>query len=108
MHVTQLNYSAHPGAEAILRSVVAGVAADHDVLAVAAVHRVGNLAVGDVAVVVAASAAHREVAFLASRALIEEIKSEVPIWKEQFYADGTNTWVGTLSDPTTNIGVAGP
>ena len=68
---------------------------EYDVLAVAAVHRVGRLALGDAAVVVATAAAHRGEAFEASRALIDELKATVPIWKHQLFADGTDEWVGT-------------
>jgi len=93
--VTGLEYSAHPTALDRLREVVEKVAADHDVLAVAAVHRVGRLALGDAAVVVATAAAHRGEAFEASRALIDELKATVPIWKHQLFADGGEEWVGT-------------
>ena len=62
---------------------------------VAAVHRVGRLAIGDIAVIVATTAAHRGEAFDASRALIDTLKAEVPIWKHQQFADGTEEWVGT-------------
>ena len=92
--VSQLTYSAHPAAEEVLRSMTVAVATRFDVIAVAAVHRVGRLDVGDVAVVVAASSAHRDAAFAGGRALIEDIKAKVPIWKEQFHTDGSNTWVG--------------
>jgi molybdopterin synthase catalytic subunit len=74
---------------------VDAVAVKHDVLAVAAVHRVGVLALGEPAVVVAAAAAHRGDAFEASRALIDDLKATVPIWKHQRFADGTDEWVGT-------------
>ena len=63
--------------------------------AVAAVHRVGRLAIGDAAVVVAAAAAHRGQAFDASRDLIDDLKATVPIWKHQVFADGNEEWVGT-------------
>jgi molybdopterin synthase catalytic subunit len=92
--VTDLGYSAHPSALDELRSVTDEVAAAHDVVAVAAVHRVGELAVGDLAVVVAVSCAHRGEAFVACRALIDELKSRVPIWKHQVFADGDEEWVG--------------
>ena len=92
--VTDLGYSAHPSALDELRTVAAEVAAAHDVVAVAAVHRVGDLAVGDLAVVVAVSCAHRGEAFVACRALIDELKSRVPIWKHQVFADGDEEWVG--------------
>jgi len=93
--VTGLDYTAHPTALERLREVVDKVAASHDVLAVAAVHRVGTLAIGDAAVIVATAAAHRGEAFEASRALIDELKATVPIWKHQLFADGDEEWVGT-------------
>jgi molybdopterin synthase catalytic subunit len=92
--VRGLDYSAHPSALGQLRSVVAAVAARHPVTAVAAVHRVGGLAVGEVAVVVAAAAPHRGQAFDAARDLIDDLKATVPIWKHQVFADGQEEWVG--------------
>lgn len=93
--VTGLEYSAHPTAYDQLREVAEEVAREYDVLAVAAVHRVGELAIGDAAVVVATAAAHRAEAFEASRALIDRLKARVPIWKHQLFADGSDEWVGT-------------
>ena len=92
--VTSLDYSAHPSALARLRVVCEGVAREHDVHGVAAVHRVGHLELGDLAVVVATTASHRGEAFAASEALIDTLKSEVPIWKHQRFADGDEEWVG--------------
>jgi molybdopterin synthase catalytic subunit len=93
--VRGLEYSAHPTALDSLRRVCEEVADRHDVHAVAAVHRVGRLEIGDLAVVVATSSAHRGTSFDASRALIDTLKAEVPIWKHQQFADGTEEWVGT-------------
>ena len=93
--VTGLEYSAHPTALARLREVADAVAQKYDVVALAAVHRVGVLAIGDLAVVVATAAVHRAEAFEASRALIDELKQTVPIWKHQRFTDGTEEWVGT-------------
>jgi molybdopterin synthase catalytic subunit len=93
--VTGLSYSAHPTAEAELRRVAEQVAVKFPVTAVAAVHRVGDLAIGDLAVVVAVSAPHRAVALDACRSLIDELKASVPIWKHQMFADGTTEWVGS-------------
>ncbi|MDO7867418.1 molybdenum cofactor biosynthesis protein MoaE [Nocardioides jiangxiensis] len=93
--VTGLDYSAHPTALDRLREVCERVAARHDVRAVAAVHRVGELAIGDLAVVVATAAAHRGESFAATRDLIDTLKAEVPIWKHQRFADGSDEWVGT-------------
>jgi molybdopterin synthase catalytic subunit len=93
--VTGLEYSAHPTALARLEEVAAEVAEEFETVAVAAVHRVGSLDVGDVAVVCAVSGAHRGTAFDATRALIDRLKERVPIWKHQLFADGTDEWVAT-------------
>ncbi|GAB2626055.1 molybdenum cofactor biosynthesis protein MoaE [Streptomyces capparidis] len=92
--VTRLGYSAHPTAERELRRVAEKVAAEYPVRALAAVHRVGDLAVGDTAVIVAVSCPHRAEAFEACRRLIDDLKAEVPIWKHQTFTDGTDAWVG--------------
>jgi molybdopterin synthase catalytic subunit len=91
--VDRLEYTGHPTAQARLAEVAAEIAAEFDVVAVAAVHRLGALEIGDLAVVSAVSAAHRDTAFEASRALIDRLKQRVPIWKHQVYADGTESWV---------------
>jgi len=93
--VTRLAYSAHPSAVGELRRVCEKVAADFEVRAVAAVHRVGDLAVGDLAVVVAVSCPHRAEAFAACRALIDELKQSVPVWKHQVFGDGESEWVNS-------------
>lgn len=93
--VRALDYNAHPTAESMLRAVVDDVVAQHPVTGVAALHRVGELVVGDVAVVVAVACAHRGDAFAACRQLIDELKSRVPIWKHQVFDDGEEEWVGT-------------
>ena len=95
LDVQGLEYSAHPTALDALRRVCADVAERYDVHGVAAVHRVGPLAIGDLAVVVATTASHRGESFAASRALIDTLKAEVPIWKHQRFADGSTEWVGT-------------
>jgi len=93
--VTGLSYTAHPSAAAELRRVAEQVAGKYQVNAVAAVHRVGDLAIGDLAVVVAVSAGHRAQAFEACRALIDDLKATVPIWKRQRFADGESEWVNS-------------
>ncbi|GGL09657.1 molybdenum cofactor biosynthesis protein MoaE [Planomonospora parontospora] len=92
--VARLSYSAHPSAEEQLHRVAEKVAADFPVTALAAVHRVGDLKLGDIAVIVAVACPHRQEAFAASRRLIDDLKAEVPIWKNQLFADGTTEWVG--------------
>jgi molybdopterin synthase catalytic subunit len=93
--VIRLSYTAHPTAAAELRSVTEKIAADYEIIALAAVHRVGDLEIGDLAVVVAVSCAHRAEAFEACRALIDRLKHEVPIWKHQRFDDGSSEWVGS-------------
>jgi len=93
--VVGLDYSAHPTALDTLREVCEKVAAAHDVHGLAAVHRVGSLEIGDIAVVVATTSAHRGTSFDASRLLIDTLKAEVPIWKHQRFNDGSEEWVGS-------------
>ncbi|MBT1095590.1 molybdenum cofactor biosynthesis protein MoaE [Streptomyces sp. Tu102] len=92
--VDELGYSCHPSAEAEMRRIAEKVVAEYPVRALAAVHRVGDLGVGDLAVVVAVSCPHRGEAFEACRKLIDDLKHEVPIWKHQKFSDGTEEWVG--------------
>lgn len=91
--VRTLEYTAHPTAEDALRAVAERVAEGRPGVRLAVVHRVGLLAVGDAAVVVAASAPHRGEAFEAGRLLIDTLKHEVPIWKHQRFGDGSEEWV---------------
>jgi molybdopterin synthase catalytic subunit len=92
--VARLDYEAHPElAERELRRVLDEIAAAQLGVRLAALHRVGELAVGDVAVVVAASAPHRAEAIAACSEAIERIKARVPIWKKEWAADGDGHWV---------------
>jgi molybdopterin synthase catalytic subunit len=93
--VVRLDYTAHPRALGDLRTVAEEVAAKHPVIALAVVHRVGELQIGDLAVVLAVACAHRGEAFEAARALIDDLKETVPIWKHQVFGDGGEEWVGT-------------
>jgi molybdopterin synthase catalytic subunit len=93
--VSHLEYSAHPTALAKLREVAEEVVGEFEVVGLAAVHRVGHLAIGDAAVLIAVSAGHRGEAYDASRAMIDRLKERVPIWKHQVFADGAEEWVHT-------------
>lgn len=93
--VQYLDYTAHPTALDRLREVAEEVAAEFDVVALAAVHRTGHLEIGDAAVLVAASARHRGEAYDASRAFIDRLKARVPVWKHQVFADGEEEWVNS-------------
>ncbi|MFB6391603.1 molybdenum cofactor biosynthesis protein MoaE [Polymorphospora sp. 2-325] len=91
--VTLLEYEGHPTAEAVLAEVAREIAADPDVYAVAVSHRIGPLAVGDVALVAGVRTAHRAAAFAACARLVDEVKARLPVWKRQVFADGTDEWV---------------
>jgi molybdopterin synthase catalytic subunit len=106
--VTRLTYTAHPSAPAELRRVAEKIAAEHDVRGVAAVHRLGRLGIGELAVVVAVASPHRGGAFTACRALIDELKASVPIWKHQELTAGGSEWVNSeWADPGQPGGSAG-
>ena len=91
--VVSLEYTAHPDAAATLRTIAERAADGTDAL-IAVSHRIGELGIGDAAVVIAVSAAHRGVAFDVCRDVIETIKRELPVWKRQHEADGASRWLG--------------
>ncbi|GAA4041616.1 hypothetical protein GCM10023063_29440 [Arthrobacter methylotrophus] len=97
--VDRLSYSAHPTAHQVMADVVAELVTEHSGEAaqpvrIWAAHRIGLLEVGDPALVCAVAAAHRGQAFAVCSELVDRIKEQVPIWKEQFFSDGTVEWVG--------------
>jgi len=92
--VTRLEYSAYLSmARREIEAIAAALEAEIAGVRVAAIHRVGTLAVGDAAIVCAASAPHRGEAFRACHLLIDRIKERVPIWKREWGPDGPH-WVG--------------
>lgn len=92
--VTELHYEGHPSAEDVLTRVVAEVARAHpEIVAFAASHRIGRLRVGDTALAVAVASPHRAAAFAGCALLVEAIKRELPVWKHQLFADGSDEWV---------------
>jgi molybdopterin synthase catalytic subunit len=97
--VERLSYTAHPTASKAMLEVVATLLGEHSEetghpVRIWAAHRVGTLQVGDVALVCAVSAAHRQQAFTICSELVDRIKAGVPIWKEQLFSDGSVEWVG--------------
>ena len=75
---------------------------------IAVVHRVGELAVGEVSVAVAVSSPHRAEAYAASRQIIEEIKKRLPVWKKERYREGGSAWVaGQAPSPPAPSGEGG-
>lgn len=97
--VDRLSYSAHPTAHQVMSDVVAQLVAEHtgeaaQPVRIWAAHRIGMLEIGEPALVCAVAAAHRGQAFAVCSELVDRIKARVPIWKEQFFSDGTVEWVG--------------
>ena len=94
--VHALDYSSHPNAGDVIARVADQVAAAHsNVYALAVSHRIGSLTIGDSAIVCAVSAAHRAEAFAACAALVDEVKLQLPVWKRQELADGSQEWVNS-------------
>jgi MoaE-MoaD fusion protein len=95
--VDALEYEAYAEmAEARLRAIGEEEAARHGLCAVALAHRTGSVALGEASVIVAASAPHRAEAFAGARALIDRVKAEAPIWKQEVTEAGTTRVEGTL------------
>jgi molybdenum cofactor synthesis domain-containing protein len=92
--VTTLEYEGHPSAKTVVEEVAADVAGRYrGVRALAVSHRIGPLAIGDVALACAVAAEHRREAFAACADLVDEVKARLPIWKHQNFTDGTDEWV---------------
>lgn len=93
--VLWLHYTAHPSAQDVVTRIAEEVSERvAGVRALAVSHRVGDLEIGNEALVAAVSADHRAAAFEACAALVEEVKERLPVWKRQFFTDGTDEWVG--------------
>ncbi|MGB8390571.1 molybdenum cofactor biosynthesis protein MoaE [Mycobacterium sp.] len=94
--VVRLEYSAHPSAAQVMADVVADVGErSSGVRAIAASHRIGVLHIGEAALVAAVAADHRQAAFTTCANLVDTIKARLPVWKHQFFDDGTEEWVGS-------------
>ncbi len=93
--VTSMDYEAHPSAEKVLNEIANEIVEQYSIEAIAIAHRFGPLAIGDSALVVAVAAAHRQDAFDACNAAVEAVKARIPVWKHQFFSDGTDEWVNS-------------
>ncbi len=92
--VTGLYYEAYAAlAEREGEAIVEEALGRFDILHAACVHRTGELGIGELAVWVGVSAAHRDAAFAACRWIIDEVKSRVPIWKQERYVQGDAGWL---------------
>ncbi|MGH3545850.1 MAG: molybdenum cofactor biosynthesis protein MoaE, partial [Mycobacteriales bacterium] len=92
--VSELRYEAHPTAQRVLTNLAERLATSGGVLALAVAHRVGALHIGDIALLCTVAAAHRGQAFDTCERLIDDIKAQLPIWKQQRFTEGSTEWVG--------------
>ena len=103
--VVGLTYEAYESmATEKLCEICEEVAGQFDVGAIAVAHRVGELGVGEASVGIAVAAPHRDAAYRASREVIERLKVEVPIWKQEHYADGGAEWLRGSEPPSSASG----
>lgn len=92
--VTEIEYVGHPSADQVVQDVAAEFVGRDGVHAISVVHRVGVLAVGDVALAVSVAASHRKQAFGTAADIVDRVKEVLPVWKRQLYTDGTHHWTG--------------
>ena len=91
--VASLLYEIHPSAPEQIKLITESVMGRFEIEKVAVAHRYGDIAIGETAFAVAVSAAHRQAAFDACAAIVDEVKAKLPIWKHQKFTDGTDQWV---------------
>ena len=91
--VASLLYEIHPSASEQIKLITQSIMGRFEIEKVAVAHRYGNIAIGETAFAVAVSAAHRQAAFDACSAIVNEVKAKLPIWKHQKFTDGSDEWV---------------
>ena len=91
--VAALLYEIHPSAPEQIKLITQSVIGRFEIENVAVAHRFGDIEIGETAFAVAVSAAHRQAAFDACSAIVDEVKAKLPIWKHQKFTDGTDEWV---------------
>ena len=91
--VASLLYEIHPSAPEQIKLITESVMGRFEIEKVAVAHRYGDIAIGETAFAVAVSAAHRQAAFDACAAIVDEVKAKLPIWKHQEFTDGSDEWV---------------
>ena len=91
--VASLLYEIHPSAPEQIKLITESIIGRFEIEKVAVAHRYGDIAIGETAFAVAVSAAHRQAAFDACSAIVDEVKAKLPIWKHQKFTDGSDEWV---------------
>jgi molybdopterin synthase catalytic subunit len=91
--VASLLYEIHPSAPEQIKLITQSIIGRFEIEKVAVAHRYGDIAIGETAFAVAVSAPHRQAAFDACAAIVDEVKAKLPIWKHQKFTDGSDEWV---------------
>jgi len=91
--VASLLYEIHPSAPEQIKLITESIMGRFEIEKVAIAHRYGDIAIGETAFAVAVSAAHRQAAFDACAAIVDDVKAKLPIWKHQKFTDGSDEWV---------------
>ena len=92
--VKALKYTAYaPVAEKMIRAIEQEIQNKYAVSYIQVIHRIGALEIGGKAIIAVAYAPHRREAFMACEEAVERVKHEVPVWKEEFYSDGSSEYV---------------
>ena len=91
--VASLLYEIHPSAPEQIKLITESIMGRFEIEKVAVAHRYGDIAIGETAFAVAVSAAHRQAAFDACAAIVDDVKAKLPIWKHQKFTDGSDEWV---------------
>lgn len=91
--VASLLYEIHPSAPEQIKLITESIIGRFEIEKVAVAHRYGDIAIGETAFAVAVSAAHRQAAFDACAAIVDEVKAKLPVWKHQKFTDGSDEWV---------------
>jgi molybdopterin synthase catalytic subunit len=91
--VASLLYEIHPSAPEQIKVITQSVIGRFEIEKVAVAHRYGQIPIGETAFAVAVSAAHRQAAFDACAAIVDEVKAKLPIWKHQKFTDGSDECV---------------
>ena len=91
--VASLLYEIHPSAPEQIKLITQSIIGRFEIEKVAVAHRFGQIPIGETAFAVAVSAAHRQAAFDACGAIVDEVKAKLPIWKHQKFTDGSDEWV---------------
>lgn len=97
--VVRLEYTAHKLlAEKNMNDILTEAAAKYPLIGAICIHRIGLLEISECAVTVLTCARHRREAYAANRYIIDRVKAETPIWKREFFADGSNAWGKNCED----------